>query len=249
MQIQERVCNVKCIIPSLHCFLEDTKLLEPCSKILRRLLPPKFQGTIRQGLFECYVPARDNRVWIQRDEDRYYRIQGNSPQFGFWTAYRQLWLFTLRHYPPMTALKPRIGKMPVIKHGTRNTAECWSRLGLLAERVGFSSPEIRQLRGDIDFAAAEHVLYNARPHETFEIDQHDLETGIQAIKATIEVIEPRTPESRPASLTHDGMEAWRLLTRCGRTYDYAFYGDQSLYFLKPMYKQRQRVRPQRNNTR
>ena len=248
MRIQKRVCNVKCIIPSLHCFLEDTKLLEPCSKVLRRLLPPKFRGTIRQGLFDCYVPTRDGHVWIQKDEDRYYRIQANSPQFGFWTAYRQLWLFALRHFPAMTALKPRIGKIPVIKHGTRNAAECWSRLGLLAERVGFTSPEIRQLRGDIDFAVAEHVLYNARPQETFEIGQHDLETGIQVIKATIEAIEPRTSESGPASLTHDGMESWRLLARCGRTYDYAFYSDQSLYFLKPMYGRRRRVRPQRNIT-
>jgi len=69
LQLQERVCRVKCLIPSLYCFLEDTKLLESCTKILRRRLPAKFRGTIRKGFWQCYFHPKGDQIWGQRDED------------------------------------------------------------------------------------------------------------------------------------------------------------------------------------
>ncbi len=37
------------IIPSLYTFLEDTKYLEPCAKVMKCLLPAKSKGSIRQA--------------------------------------------------------------------------------------------------------------------------------------------------------------------------------------------------------
>ena len=47
-QLLARISSIPYIIPSLHTFLEDTKYLEPCCKILREILPPSSKGTIFQ---------------------------------------------------------------------------------------------------------------------------------------------------------------------------------------------------------
>jgi hypothetical protein len=79
-------------------------------------------------------------------------------------------------------------------------------------------------------------------------DRRDLENGIQGVKAAIHVFEPHTVDEGFAFLTHNGGESWGLKTRCGRTYEQAFYSDRRLYFLKQMYQRRRRVSPKNNIT-
>ena len=59
-----RISSIPCIIPSLHTFLEDTKYLEPCCKILREILPPRSKGTISQRFRRIHDRPLDASVEI-----------------------------------------------------------------------------------------------------------------------------------------------------------------------------------------
>lgn len=47
--ILARLKSIKYIIPSLHTFLEDTKYLESCAKIMKSILPINFKDFIREA--------------------------------------------------------------------------------------------------------------------------------------------------------------------------------------------------------
>lgn len=40
-QLLERLCSIKHVITTIHTLIEDTKYLEPCSRILKKILPSK----------------------------------------------------------------------------------------------------------------------------------------------------------------------------------------------------------------
>lgn len=81
------------IIPSLLTFIEDSKWLEPSSKILRDLYPLS-KSSLRNTLYASY------RSSLQDPTELHLR--------GFSKAYRRLWLHTLRYFPDLQLLKPRL---------------------------------------------------------------------------------------------------------------------------------------------
>ncbi len=58
-QLLHRLRRVQRLIPSIHTFLEDTKYLEPCARVMRGLLPERFKGSIRQAFDRQHNGQRD----------------------------------------------------------------------------------------------------------------------------------------------------------------------------------------------
>jgi Protein of unknown function (DUF3723) len=109
-QIFDRLCSIKSIIRSIHTFLEDTKYLEPCSRILKKLLPRKCKGSLSQH-FQALRNDQLN-VKVQTSEFVFEERELSSSSHASWLTYRQLWLLALRHFPVMDGQAPRkdIGK-------------------------------------------------------------------------------------------------------------------------------------------
>src|SRR4051812_45214767 len=57
-QIFERLCSIKHVITTIHTFLEDTKYLEPCTRILKKLLPGKSKGSSLSIFMPCAATSR-----------------------------------------------------------------------------------------------------------------------------------------------------------------------------------------------
>jgi Protein of unknown function (DUF3723) len=148
-QIRARVCAIKTIIPSLRTFQEDTIWLEPCWKILRKLLPPKTKGTLRKELRRSYSRPKNRHLRVQTTEstvDMRSAVDGS----GFWFAYRQLFLCSQRYFPYMTEIRPRKGRAKAegeLKDcGILLKSDvCWNRLAKLALELGFSNISIQKL--------------------------------------------------------------------------------------------------------
>jgi hypothetical protein len=88
-----RLFNVSHRIPSLHTFIADTIYLEACSKVLRRLLPVKFRGSLRAALSRLYSGANQEQGFyrIQTSKGRLISKPG-SQRDGLILALRQFWL-------------------------------------------------------------------------------------------------------------------------------------------------------------
>ncbi|KAL4862025.1 hypothetical protein BDV12DRAFT_179456 [Aspergillus spectabilis] len=119
--LKQRVMAINTIIPSITTVLENTKYLEPPAILIRSLLPPKFEGTIKDQLQQIYSNPN------------------NTP---FWQAYRELWLVSLRVFPYLTQFKPLQGMnrdRKIYKGDYRGY------IASSAIRLGFSTPQIQNI--------------------------------------------------------------------------------------------------------
>ncbi|KAI9676517.1 MAG: hypothetical protein M1817_000675 [Caeruleum heppii] len=237
--ILDRLQMMPHMVPSLHTFFEDTKYLEPCAKILKRLLPAKFKGSIKRAIIKRYtgVNRPEGEVVIQESKTSFSRCNGSETE-AIMAAYRQLWLFAMRHFPDMIAVTPRKdagGVKPEIKEPDE---ECWHRYAELTYTLGFDFKEIHRLREeDPDRVKVEAFLRQARPPEQFQFDEIAFDAEVQRIYATLKKIQPRQLTVKRPSLSRRREEA-PLAQRCGRPFEKSHYRDRNSLFLRNIYNAR-----------
>ena len=133
----ERLRSAHHMIPSLHTFLEDTKLLEPCAKILKKLLPTPCRTTIYQELNQLH---NEQTSWlVQLGENKNESRDERSSEIVRANSYRQLWLYAFRHFPEMMCQPLR--KDPSRRKPPTPTLELvwWYKLTELAMECGYTS--------------------------------------------------------------------------------------------------------------
>lgn len=99
-----RLRSIPYIIPSIYTFLEDTKYLEPCAKIMK-ILPKGFRGTISQAFNKSHNGQRRFREQI--GEDKHYDRDEDTGPIARRRGYVQLWLYAFRHFACMVNQAPR----------------------------------------------------------------------------------------------------------------------------------------------
>ena len=100
--------------------------------------------------------------------------------------YRQLCLYSLRHFPSMTDIFPlvdRRSKKDNIESGEKsnNSARkrAWYEFARLASNLGFESKPIKELLGeDPDKAEIQVFFRNRRPKELYEINDDDFKSEV-----------------------------------------------------------------------
>ena len=102
--LQTRIFSIEYRIPSLHLFLEDTKIMEPCSRILKELLPANFKGSIREAFEKRHS---GHSVHVDRQHEGVFETLNFNLSQSIAIAYRAIWLFVWRHFPEMTDIQPR----------------------------------------------------------------------------------------------------------------------------------------------
>ncbi|QSS60551.1 hypothetical protein I7I51_05351 [Histoplasma capsulatum] len=143
--LHRRLMETQTIIPSFRTFIKDAKQLDPIVKLLRRFQPPKYKGTVQEGMKRCYKqPAHDFYVQISEVA---HRRERNVECYGFWSAYRQMVLAAMRHF---VGLVP--GSLPLKMHKVPpsqlqgNPLVLWNQFKNLSSSVGFilrSGPFVR----------------------------------------------------------------------------------------------------------
>lgn len=203
-KITQRLLASKELVPSLYTLISDIRYLKQPAKLLSALLPPKTKrrtkrikgtkattGTLRQRFHFHFTGtgSSDHAIQIQQEVFSYINIQDNdcSP---FELSYQQLWLCSYR-----------VWKYP--------NAYSILQLATLAQRLGFSSPQIeRETAKDPGQAvvekAVQEVLHTLRPNEKFNFDADQARPLLESFNNYLKIvlIVPSTPA--PPYITAEG---------------------------------------------
>ena len=243
-QIFERLCTIKHVIISIHTFLEDTKYLEPCSRILKKLLPSKCKGSLSEHYAALHSGQRNARVQTAEFtfEDRTLSVPPVS-----WLAYRMLWLCTLRHFPVMDGQAPRrdIGKRNSWQPGLQS--RWWVELSALAQDNGYR--RIRRLFRDrkaADVSMIEDCVRRILPSNYYVIDQGLMRRKAELIYEIIgDIPRVETVKGKP-ELTSDHENCRPdIADRCGRPRASALEADEGYLFIDYIYSTSYDTTPKR----
>ncbi|KAH8792221.1 hypothetical protein F5882DRAFT_290887, partial [Hyaloscypha sp. PMI_1271] len=248
-QILERICSIKYVIITIYTFLEDTKYLEPCTRILKKVLPGKSKGSLSQYFNALYTGQPNVKVQTTEStsDDRTF-----SSSYASWVAYRVLWLLALRHFPEMDGQAPRkdIGKRVTRKPGLQ--PQWWIELSALA--LGNRYRRIRKLYRDLkaaDSSEIEDCVRRIRPSMEQEVRRRkvqliyqiigDFECG-EAMTAAPELTSDRE-NGRPDISDKCGRPD--ISYRCGRPHDSALQADEGCLFFDYIYSTSYDTAPKR----
>ncbi|RJE24472.1 hypothetical protein PHISCL_03164 [Aspergillus sclerotialis] len=217
------------IIPSLRLFFENIKYLRPLVYVVKRLLPPKFKGTIRQTMRRYYVRPGNNRFPIQVSENNIEEREHESDDYGFWSAYRQIFLFAMRHFYGLSDAHPLGHNRFLRPRQVADSQELWMRFKALSRAIGFVLPGIRApnrpSQNNPEFAAIYNLLTRLRPPTQFEYDPTIFaQCSNQVVEVLMKVKQRKAQEQFPA-LTTDICGQWSLEKRCGMTDINSFFSD------------------------
>ncbi|KAH2461410.1 hypothetical protein KXW54_004011 [Aspergillus fumigatus] len=161
-------------ILSLYSLVQDTLILQPCAKSLKRLVQPGCKD-LRDALMRSFNGTR-NAWTIQVAENAFESVPDDqshsmlqSQENVFTAAYVQLWLFSIRFIESLTDVRLPGSKHTDDAYAYRETpSESAHQLAILATQLGFDSPQIRSLCVSSTIKpSARAYLTGRRPQELY----------------------------------------------------------------------------------
>jgi hypothetical protein len=235
LRIQQAVLDFPRVIPSLRIFLENTKYLRVMTDVIKRVLPPRYKGTIRQAMLRYYIHPKNSEFEIQVSVNDFAK-QTASKEYGFWSAYRQLFLFAMRHFFGLTNSRP-LGLKNLSCPSQFDRSELWRQFGILATKVGFAIPALKNARSGstTEFVAIRTLLTRLRPPELFSYEESTINECSSQLASILGKMSPRSITSVTPVQSWDKVEDWSLEERCGMTNTQTFFSDQRYLFLHNIY--------------
>ena len=230
--VSSRIMSIKTIIPSIHTFLEDTKYLEICAKILKALIPKPLKGTLHQNFQKLHNGQKTISIQLTEvADDKRTEISAESVH---WKVYRQLWLYAMRHFPEMTGHPPRIEnakskmKMPGLEYSW------WYGIAELAKRCGYQGVQVPySSEADADEQMTRDFLRRVRPSSLYTFKNSNLDQTIGQIMAILEEdYLARSTNGNNQELVPCDAD---INHRCGVPFWSSFYADRSNLFLSQVY--------------
>jgi hypothetical protein len=236
--IWKNLQEVQWLIPSLYSFFEDFKYLNPLATILKRLFG-KTKDTVYQAMGHIFSGCNQNDgEYIVQEAKRVFRPEsGNlSDQFEF--GYRQVWLYSWRHFTELIEECPRKEDGHPTPVPQEPDEVLWYEFAVLASELGFESEQIRQLKsGNPDREVARKSLLRARDPRYFKYDEAVFECFVDQLvdmfRAAIDILPTYI---KPPLLVHGPGES--LQRRCGRVFQKAYEDDRDFLFLDVLYDPR-----------
>jgi hypothetical protein len=220
------------LIPSLYSFFEDFKCFESWAYCLTRLFTLE-KRTIRDTMcgLRIHSDDGDGTCLVQTSESTFScRTEPVIRHFDL--AYRQMWLYAMRHYPQMPRDPKRGNRLAKPQNATAD--ECVvSGMACLARRLGFDSAEITDLINQSpDRLIARHALLRARKPDCFVYDDSVLNLLIDRIVDCFAMATPKDVEPpMPVFMQPSGKQK----ARCGNPTVRALLQDRPRLFLDHMH--------------
>ena len=168
-EINKEITSRKTFILTLFTFFQDVHILQQCAPYITKLLMRPRRFTVRKTLAEMFEPGRgwcEDRYDIQVTEEADRTVTADSG-LRFELAYRQLWLYVIRH--ALRGDGRRAKQMP------QETIQM-NDLATFAYRLGFRSDAIEQLRRQkakarqkVQQHATSVIVYPALPSDRYGI--------------------------------------------------------------------------------
>ena len=203
--------------------------------VIKHILPPRYKGTIRQAMLRYYVLPKDSQFNIQVSANDFAK-QTASKEYGFWSAYRQIFLFAMRHFFGLTNSRPLgFNKSPCLNQ--LDQPELWRQFRILATKVGFALPGLKNAHSGPtpEFVAIRKLLTSLRPPELFLYEESTISECSSQIASILAKMTPRSITSITPVQSWDTVEDWSLEERCGMTNTQTFFSDQRYLFLHNVY--------------
>ena len=229
-----RVQTIDHIIPSIHTFLEDTKLLEPCAKIMKELLPTTCRTSILQEFGRLH---NGQTSWsLQISEASCSQREEASSDVAHRNAYRQLWLYAIRHFPEMIG-QPLRKDPPRVRSPLLGVELIWwYRFTALAKACGYTEVDKTYHRGEeADYKMAQTFLQQVRPPQLYGTS--DTGSSIQQVVDLLGKDHTHLPHDVEGIDPGPVIELYGvtcgpdITSRCGVPFERAFRKDQEALFL------------------
>jgi hypothetical protein len=219
-RVWNRLTGTSHRIPSFHTLLEDTKLIEPCAKILRQLLPKEFGTSIESAFRKRYIGGQ---LLIDSDSSA--------------VPYRKLWMFAIRHFPEMTGVQPRKDDECESAAIQGSVPHLQRELACFAHDLGFQSDQISRLGSSTpNVRAATDLIHYCQPSVDYDLtlQEEDFETSVREICQILNRFENKTGvrnEGERPALSRKSRKVLQLQERCGKPFEQAFRKlRRSLYY-------------------
>lgn len=230
MTIWEKLRSFNGLIPSLYSFFEDFKCFESWAHCLSRLFTVT-KATVRKTMDSLRACPISDVCLIQTSGSAFSnRVEPAERHFDI--AYRQMWLYAMRHYPQMPRDPKRKTRLAKPANATADEYVV-SDMACLARRLGFQSDEITELGNQSpDRLFAKHALLRARKPDHFVYDDSMLDSLIDRIVECFATAKPKDVSTPPPILLSLSM---KRRARCGHPTVPALLQDRPLLFLDPMH--------------
>ncbi|KAL9128705.1 MAG: hypothetical protein Q9217_002666 [Psora testacea] len=226
-RILKNISHIDYMIPSLYTFFEDTKWLEPCSKILRSVFVVNRKRSIRQALKAAYEGDEQDNIWCTLNRDLSVSEWPGSTTHAVDSGIRQLWMFAWRYFPELSAILPRKDAGKRNPHHKVANEECWRKFAEAALQLGFGSPVLAKIRSqDSDSRMARTFIYQARPEEYYEVDDEQVVSRIANLLKTIKQKSPWTDNA----LSTSPEDEVPIRYRCGRPQEHSHERAKRLFY-------------------
>lgn len=232
----QSVLTQRCLIPSLRTFFENQKYLEPCSIILKSLLDDSDKRSIWQSFRANFFPPDTVQLQVNEGSLEFEDLplaKGSNTEITCKLGYIQLWLFCFRHFPEMTAIKPRLEMRTGQQTQPQPTmAALLPKLARLAVTLGFRTDKAVSLANeDSDLLVAEQFLRSSIPDLTINISKH-----VVYIKHVLAEIRASS-DYLPTAMCSEFTASQPLLKerRCGRPFEQDHIQDCETLFVPLLY--------------
>ncbi len=218
--------NTPGLIPSIQTFFSNLTYLEPCVIAMKGLLdlPPKssvrrsFRAAFRHPL-ECYVEVAEGEFrpcgMLTEDE-------------AFNCSYLQLLLYSMRYFPGLTRITVKKEAGEPRPYANEPNAWLWYNFATMATRHGFSTTRISEiLSTNPDMVYARKMLLDARPQDSYEFDNDQLELYTCRISKMLASAKRLPSAFNRISQAHTEPRG----RRCGRPHEHSHALDKDLLFL------------------
>jgi hypothetical protein len=155
-QIWSSLLSIDHLMPSLFTLLRDLHFLQACTDSIRYLVkfPPEHldagmseEYTIDGALRRAFRVDQQNDQYLIETASGIYQRAHIPTEQRFDLARRQLWLYAMRNFKDLPQPRQNCGRNLLAKAELEHADEpVLYHFAILAERLGFSSPEIEHLK-------------------------------------------------------------------------------------------------------
>lgn len=186
-------------------------------------------------MLRYFIPTPKNR--IQVSENDFDERECNSQEELFWSAYRQCFLFAMRHFFGLTDIHPRGHSQSSKSQQRLEPSDLWKRLKFLLRHLGFVLDRSQKVQAppSTEYIAIQTLLARLRPPELFEYDHATLTECSNHVATVLSQIKPRIISASRPLQSADVPQNWSLAHRCGMTDTDTFFSDRKYLFLRNIY--------------
>ncbi|CAI7613159.1 unnamed protein product [Penicillium pancosmium] len=170
------------IIPSLFTFFRDVTYLQACADGIKQLVVlRKDQATVRAAMKRIYVPSQSAEGVQVQTSEKLFRDHACSTSETFELAYRQLWLFAMRHYPQL-ARKTTSKRVVAKANSGKPDGAVLYNLAILSQSLGFkSATAVDLVKVSPDRQIALEALLKARKPDSYQYDINLFESLVERV--------------------------------------------------------------------